>query len=65
MSRERIAKLLSLFFLALALFNYPLIGLFSKGMKVGGIPLLYGYLFFAWGLVILVTARIIESGKPR
>ena len=65
MSRERIAKLLSLFFLAFVLFNYPLIGLFSKGLKVGSIPLLYGYLFFAWGLIILLTARIIESGKTR
>ena len=45
-------KSLALFLLGLLLFSPPLLSLFSVERVVAGIPLLYLYLFSAWGLLI-------------
>lgn len=45
-------KSLALFLLGLLLFSPPLLSLFSVERVVAGIPLLYLYLFCAWGLVV-------------
>ncbi len=37
-----------------ALFNYPLLGIFSGDLCLGGIPVLVYYLFGAWLLAIVV-----------
>ncbi|HEY4635913.1 MAG TPA: hypothetical protein VIG92_05090 [Rhodospirillales bacterium] len=48
--------------LGLVLFNPPLVQVFNAGAArmVGGIPLLFFYLFFAWGVLIGLLAFVIE-----
>lgn len=58
MNKDRSPKQISLFLAALLLFNFPLIGLFSKDHLLWGLPLLYVYLFFAWACLIAITAWI-------
>lgn len=67
MSKDRAYKLTGLFFMALLLFNFPLLGLFGRGAAIGGIPLLYLYLFLVWGILIFLTMRIAgstDNNKP-
>ena len=56
------ARLAGLFLLGCLLFNYPLVALFDRPILVGGVPLLYAYLFAAWLLVIVATALVVELG---
>ena len=64
MVKDKGYRLLSVFLLALLLFNFPLIRLFSGQKLLYGFPSLYLYIFGAWLLVILLTIRIVEaSGK--
>ncbi len=53
-------RLIAVFLLGCLLFNYPLLYLFNIDHYVFGIPLLYIYMFSAWGLLILLTALIVE-----
>lgn len=53
-------RLLALFLLGLVLLLPPLIGVFDKPVLLGGIPLLYLYLFVAWGGLIALTALVVE-----
>jgi hypothetical protein len=53
-------RLVGLFLLGCLLFNYPLIALFNSRAMVFGIPLLYGYLFTAWTLLIALVAIVVE-----
>lgn len=53
-------RLAGLFLLGCLLFNFPLLALFNVRATVFGIPLLYAYLFVAWGLVIALVAVIME-----
>ncbi|MEZ5788998.1 MAG: hypothetical protein R3D62_21490 [Xanthobacteraceae bacterium] len=53
-------RLSALFLLGLVLLLPPLIGVFDKPVLVAGIPLLYLYLFAAWGGLILLTALAVE-----
>lgn len=55
---RRTEWLLALFALALLLFNYPLIALFDLPRAVLGMPLLWLYLFAAWGGLIVVLAWV-------
>ena len=48
--------------LAVALFNPPLLDLFSGGTVLGW-PLLYVYLFTAWAAVIAILALVIERRR--
>ncbi|MCB0563574.1 MAG: hypothetical protein KDD01_04280 [Phaeodactylibacter sp.] len=63
MANDKVFRLLGLFFLALLLFNFPILNLFSQGGSLGSIPVLFVYIFLGWGLLILFTARLVES-KP-
>jgi hypothetical protein len=45
-------RLVALFVFGSLLLTFPLLALFNVGIRVGGIPLLYAYLFGAWGLLI-------------
>lgn len=54
-------RLVAVFMVGLALFNPPLLAVFGQGGTVGGVPLLYVYLFCAWGGLIAALALIIES----
>jgi hypothetical protein len=53
-------RLVGLFLLGCLLFNYPLLAIFNVRATVLGIPLLYGYLFCAWALLIVLVAAIME-----
>ena len=53
-------RLIGLFLLGCLLFNFPLLALFNVRETVLGIPLLYAYLFTAWGFVIALVAVIME-----
>ncbi len=53
-------RLAALAVLGWLLFNYPLLGLFSRAGTVLGIPVLYAYLFGVWVLLILLIALIAE-----
>lgn len=53
-------RLAAAFLVGCVLFNYPLLSLFDRRAAIAGIPLLYGYIFFAWALVIALIAWAIE-----
>ena len=53
-------RLVGLFLLGCLLFNFPLLALFNVRATVFGVPLLYAYLFVAWGLLIALVAVIME-----
>lgn len=54
-------RLAALFLLGNALFNFPLLALFNQPSTVAGIPLLYLYVFAAWGLLIALLAFVVEK----
>jgi len=53
-------RLIAVFLLGCLLLNYPLLALFNVDYRVFGIPVLYVYTFLAWGLLIALTAVIVE-----
>jgi hypothetical protein len=55
---RRAAAFAALFMLGCLLFNYPLLELFDRPLMVGGVPLIYAYLFGAWALLIALAAWI-------
>jgi len=53
-------RLLATFLLGCILLNYPLLFLFDLHASLLGIPLLYAYIFLAWGGLIALMAWIVE-----
>ena len=51
-------RLIGLFLLGCVLFNYPLLSLFNLDKIVFGIPLLYGYIFGTWSLLIGICVLV-------
>ena len=47
-SNTKMQRLAVIFVFANLLFNYPLLALFNRATMLGGIPLLYVYMFVAW-----------------
>lgn len=43
--------------------NYPLLSIFSTDRLIGGIPVLYVYLFVGWLVLIVGMALIIEGRR--
>lgn len=56
---------IALFLLGILLFNPPLLSIFGGDVEVAGVPLLYLYLFLAWGVFILLIGVISETGQER
>lgn len=56
-------RLVATFVLGWVLLNYPVLSLFARSRSVGGIPLLYLWVFAVWVLVIVVMALVIESRR--
>ncbi|MGB5986597.1 MAG: hypothetical protein WBG37_14930 [Desulfobacterales bacterium] len=56
-------RLAGLFGLGCLLFSYPLVALFNSPVTIAGIPLLYAYLFLAWGLLIGLAWIITRFSK--
>lgn len=54
-------RLVALFGLGALLLTYPLIALFNRDATVAGIPLLYAYLFGAWGALIAALAMAVRK----
>jgi hypothetical protein len=44
------------------MFNYPILALFNVPSTLFGIPVLYAYVFIAWGALIASMAYLAESG---
>lgn len=56
MKEQRIsARLVALAVLAFLLFNYPLLRLFDVDLVVLGVPLVWLYVFTAWGTLIALV----------
>ena len=53
-------RLVATFALGVILLNYPILSLFTGAADVGGIPLLYAYVFVVWVLVIGLMAFAVE-----
>ena len=56
----RTKRLIGLFLLGYLLFSPPIISLFNRPQMILGIPLLYGYIFAAWVLLIVLVALIVS-----
>ena len=54
-------RLVALAILGCLLFNYPVLAVFNHPGMVFGIPILYAFIFAAWGLLILLIAMVIET----
>ena len=59
----RAARLAFLFILGVLLFNYPLLALFNVQGRIFGVPVLYAYIFVAWGLLIALVAIVMERDR--
>lgn len=59
----RAAHLVALFALALLLFNFPLLALWDRDLRVLGLPLFPLALFVLWALLIVALAWLLE--RPR
>jgi hypothetical protein len=53
-------RLVALFGLGALLLTYPLMALFNVATTVAGVPLLYAYLFGAWGALIAGLALAVR-----
>ena len=53
-------RLLALFLLGIIIFTPPFLGIFNTPRLILGIPMLYLYLFGAWGLLIGLVALIVH-----
>ena len=65
MNRQRLtgSRLAAIFLLGCVLLNYPLLFLVDDRADVFGVPLLYAYVFAAWGGLIALMAATIERGR--
>jgi len=57
-------RLAGIFLLGWVLLNYPILSLFNIPATVGGIPLLYAFVFAAWALIVGLVGLITLSGRP-
>ena len=56
-------RLVALFMAGFVLLNYPILSLFADSGEIGGIPLLYAYVFGVWVLLIGLMALVIERAR--
>ena len=57
------ARLVAIFLLGLVAFQPPLLSVFSIDARVLGIPILYFYLFVAWGLLVGLVWLATKRGE--
>jgi hypothetical protein len=53
-------RLAATFMLGCVLLNYPILSLFARPTEVGGIPLLFAWVFGAWVVLIALMAWAVE-----
>lgn len=56
-------RLVALFVVGWLLLDYPLLSLFAAPVTIGGVPLLYAWVFAAWLGLIVLMALVVE--RPR
>jgi hypothetical protein len=56
-------RLVAIFLMGGMLLNYPVLFLFARSVHLGGIPLLYAWVFGVWIALIALMALAIE--RPR
>ena len=56
-------RLIALFILGCLLFNYPVLSLFNVADEAFGVPVLYVYIFVAWGLLVGLMALVVETRR--
>jgi hypothetical protein len=56
-------RLVALFIAGVVLLNYPILFLFTRRVSVGGVPLLYVYVFAVWTALIAALAWVIERSR--
>jgi hypothetical protein len=52
--------LIAIFAMGAILLNYPILSLFTRSAELGGIPLLYAYVFVVWALLIGLMTFVVE-----
>jgi len=59
---QRPERVLAIAALAAILFLQPFLGIFDKGAGLtwAGIPALFAYIFFAWSVIVALTAFVME-----
>lgn len=57
-------RLVALFLILVALFNFPLLGVANRPVLVWGVPVLYLYLFGIWVVAILWIRMVMDRPKP-
>ena len=62
MSESKGPRLAALCMLGMVLFNFPVLALFNVPQTLFGVPMLYAYVFIAWGGLIGLMALFAESG---
>lgn len=60
---DRTARLVAIAALGLLLFNYPLLSIVDRSVRVLGVPVLWAYLFTAWALVIGLMALVMRPPR--
>ncbi|HEX7156589.1 MAG TPA: hypothetical protein VF229_05195 [Burkholderiaceae bacterium] len=61
-SRNKAQRLVALCMFGCLLFNYPVLALFDRPVRLLGLPLGYAYVFGAWTLLIALTALAVRRG---
>jgi hypothetical protein len=59
----RTQRLVAAGVLGFLLFGYPLMSLFDQNVLVLGVPVLWLYLFVAWGALIAVAASLVRRSR--
>ena len=58
--RDKTPRLAGAAALGFLLFNYPLLAVFDRDIRVLGVPLLWAYLFSVWAALIAIAAVIVR-----
>lgn len=53
-------RMIALCMLGCVLFNFPVLALFNVAGTLSGVPILYAYIFLAWGLLIALMGWVVE-----
>jgi hypothetical protein len=64
MNGSTLQRLAALFLLGCLLLNFPLLYLFDRPAEIGGVPLLFVYVFVAWGVIIALAWLAVERADP-
>lgn len=61
--KAKAPRFVALCILGLLLFNFPILALFNVQGTFFGVPILYAYLFIAWGTLIGLMAFAANKGR--